>query len=387
MNTSIESAAERLERWVVEQALPLWQARGISPEAGGHYEQLNADGEVDRETNIRVRVQARQVFAFAFASHWGWCQGEPEARQLLAFIEQHTAHPTAGGGFTHLMNPGFELIDTRQDLYDHAFFLLAYAWSYRAFGDVAFLRAAERLVAHLDREFGSVHGGWIEGDYPCEQRRQNPHMHLFEAMMALYEASGDARWLARAGELFTLFQARFYSDEHEVLFEFFTPDWQLKHATEQAPLEPGHMFEWVWLLDWYQRLSGHPVGVYTEALYRRGLELGLAPSGLVWDEVTLKGDLLKPTKRCWGLTELIKASLVRAREGDPEAEARAVQALQALFDYYLCGSTPGTYVDQRGRADEVVLDKAPASTLYHLLVLAAEVVAYAQVLPETDSAD
>ena len=196
--------------------------------------------------------------------------------------------------------------------------------------------------------------------------------------MALYEASGDGKWLARAGELFALFQTRFFDSERGVLFEFFEEDWRLKHTPEQAPVEPGHMFEWVWLLDWYHRLSGHPVEVYTEALYRQGLAIGRVASGLVLDEVLPDGTPLKNTKRCWGLTELIKGSLVRARAGDPEAEARAVQAIDDLFTYYLTAATPGAYVDQRGADDEVVLDKAPASTLYHLVVLAAEVADYAK---------
>lgn len=378
MSNGIKSAAERLERWVTQDALPLWQKVGVSPDHGGHYEQLNLDGSIDHETNIRVRVQARQAFAFAFASHRDWCRGEDHARRLMRFVEEHTAHPAAGGGFTHLMSPDFHVIDQKQDLYDHAFSLLAYAWCYRALGDRQYLAGAEALMAHLDERFASVGGGWIEGDYTFAHRRQNPHMHLFEAMMSLYEASGEARWLARAGELFALFQTRFYDAEREVLFEFFTDDWELKHSPEQAPVEPGHMMEWVWLLDWYHRLTGHPVDIYTEALYRRGLELGQVASGLLWDEVTLDGTPLKYTKRCWGLTELIKASLVRARAGDPEAEPRAVKAIEDLFTYYLCAPTPGAYVDQRGEQDEeVTIDKAPASTLYHLLVLAAEVVDYA----------
>jgi len=378
MSSSIQSAARRLEDWVQQAALPLWQKIGIDLQQGGHYEALNYDGGIDYASNIRVRVQARQAFAFAFASHRGWCQGEPQARKLMQFMAQRTAHPSAGAGFTHLLGPDFQVIDPKQDLYDHAFSLLAYGWCYRALGERQYLEGAERLLIHLDRCFASPHGGWIEGDYPHVQRRQNPHMHLFEAMMALYEASGDAAWLARAGELFALFQTRFYDHEREVLFEFFTDDWTLKHAPEQAPIEPGHMVEWVWLLDWYHRLTGHPVTVYTEALYRRALELGETESGLLWDEVRLDGTPLKHTKRLWGLTELIKASLVRAREGDPSAEARAVKGLNDLFDCYLCAPTPGAYVDQLGERDQVVLDKAPASTLYHLVVLAAEVVDYAR---------
>lgn len=382
MTESLFEAARKLERWIVEDALPLWQRVGLDPKHGGHYECLKSDGSIDRESNVRVRVQARQAFVYAIASHRGWCDGESQARQLLDFIESRTSHPSAGGGFTHLMDANFDVIDQRQDLYDHAFSVLAFAWAYRAFGDAHFLAQAEALVAHLDRRFGAAYGGWLEGDYDYSLRRQNPHMHLLEAMLALYDATGNAKWLARAGELFSLFESRFYDPEQQVLFEFFQADWTLSEGDAGRVVEPGHMMEWVWLLDWYGRRSGRPVEQYTRALYRKGLAIGLSDSGLIFDAVEPDGKPLKATKRCWGITELVKASLVRARAGDEDGELRAAQALNNLFDYYLCAETPGAYVDQRGERDEITEAKAPASTLYHLLVLLAEVQDYVQTIGE-----
>src|SRR5690606_16657925 len=128
MNQSLIDAACKLERWIVQDALPLWRRLGMDPEHKGHYEGLNKDGSPDLESNIRVRVQARQAFVYAIATYRGWCDGEQPARQLMSFIETRTAHPDAGGGFTHLLDRDFAIIDTRQDLYDHAFSVLAYAW-------------------------------------------------------------------------------------------------------------------------------------------------------------------------------------------------------------------------------------------------------------------
>lgn len=375
MSQTIVEAAQRLDNWIVQDALPLWLRLGFNPDHGGHYEGLKNDGTPDFDSKVRVRVQARQAFVYALASHRGWCNGESQARQLLAFAETRAAHPS-GGGFAHLLDNNFQVIDDRQDLYDQAFFVLAYAWCYRAFGDTSFLAGAEALIDHLDARFGAEYGGWLEGDYACKHRRQNPHMHLFEALLALYDATGDSKWLARVGELFSLFETRFYSPEHQVLFEFFEDDWRLTQDPVGIQVEPGHMMEWVWLLDWYSRRSGRPVDCYTHALYRKGLAIGTSKSGLVYDAVSAQGQLLKPTKRCWGITELIKASLVRASAGDADAEARAVKGIEDLFHYYLCATTPGAYVDQRGEQDEVVVDEAPASTLYHLLALNAEVQDY-----------
>lgn len=375
MSPSLLAASNRLEQWIREAALPLWLRIGIDADTGANYERLTPEGEVDRGVDSRVRVQARQAFFYAQAYDRGWCpEGKVVAQGLLRFIRERAAHPSAGGGYVHLMNARFEVIDNKQDLYDHAFSLLANAWGYRAFGDTIYLHEAEKLVAHLDARLGSACGGWIEGDYDYACRRQNPHMHLFEAFLALYDATGDAKWLARVGELFALFQTRFFDAEQGVLFEFFNEDWTRLADARGEVVEPGHMMEWVWLLDWYSRRSGRPVKQYIDALYNRGLEIGMAPSGLLYDAVAPDGRILDHNKRCWGITELIKASLVQIRAGHPAAEAVAIKGVDDLFTYYLCAATPGSYVDRRGAKDEVVVDIAPASSLYHLIVAAVELV-------------
>ncbi len=375
MSAPLKAAAHRLQSWIKNDAIPLWLERGLDPQTRAHYERLLPSGAPDLESSVRVRVQARQAFFFTVSASRGWCsQGQEVAQNLLGFVQKYAAHPIAAGGYTHLMDKHFKVVDAKQDLYDHAFFILANAWCYRAFGDKAALAEAEKIVAHLDECFGSACGGWIEGDYDFACRRQNPHMHLFEAFLALYDATGDAKWLARVGELFALFQTRFFDAEQQVLFEFFQNDWQRCGDAKGEVVEPGHMMEWVWLLDWYSRRSGRPVRQYTRVLYEKGIAIGMDKSGLLFDAVTPDGRVIDRNKRCWGITELIKASLVQIREGNPNAEAIAIKAVNDLFDYYLCSTAPGSYVDQRGAQDEVVVDFAPASTLYHLIVAAVELI-------------
>ena len=373
MSQELRAAAQRLEDWFKNEAIPLWLTRGLEPTTGLNYERLFADGAVDFTANLRTRVQARQAFVYTVATERGWyAEGAQVAQKMLAYIQTHAAHPTAKAGYCHLLSADFQVLDTKQDLYDHAFFILANAWIYRLTGSLTALNEAEKIIAHLDAEFGSACGGWLEGDYAYECRRQNPHMHLFEAFLALYDATGNAKWLARVGELFSLFQTRFFDAEQQVLFEFFENDWQRCRDVKGSIVEPGHMMEWVWLLDWYNRCSGRPVRQYTRVLYEKGLAIGMDPSGLLYDAVAADGRIIDAKKRCWGITELIKASLVQIREGNPKAEAIAIKAVDDLFTYYLCATTPGSYIDQRDEQNEIAVDFAPASTLYHLIVAATE---------------
>lgn len=385
MSETLNAAANRLENWIKDDAIPLWLERGLDSVTGANYERLTPAGTPDYESSVRVRVQARQAFFFAAAYDRGWCsQGKDVAISLLKFVQQHAAHPTAGAGYTHLMDKNFKITDFKQDLYDHAFFLLANAWCYRVSGDIGYVQEAERLVTHLDLRFGSAAGGWGEGDYDYSCRRQNPHMHLFEAFLALFDATGDERWLKRADDIFVLFEKYFFDPSSGVLFEFFDDDWNRLPNAKGDTVEPGHMMEWVWLLDWYSRRRHCSVKQYTSVLYKRGLELGMDKSGLLFDAVKPDGEIIDSNKRCWGLTELIKASLVQIREGNPKAEEIAIKSVDNLFRYYLCASTPGSYVDQRGAADEVVVDLAPASTLYHLIVAAMELVDHVKPIAQAD---
>lgn len=370
-------ASIRLEAWTRQHALPLWVERGFDPSAHAFYERLLPDGSADRRANIRVRVQARQIFVYAMAHALGWYPGRPIVETALAFVDKIAVHPTAEKGYAHLLDHRFKVIDSKQDLYDHAFFVLAYAWCYRAFGNEAALRKAVDLVDYFDRTFASEHGGWREGDYPAEYRRQNPHMHWLEAFLALYDATGEERWLAKAGEVVRLFETRFYDSREKVLLEYFTDDWSVPATDAGEIVEPGHLMEWVWLLRGYESRAQQPVAGFADALYDKAHEIGLSPSGLLFDEVKADGSVIKATKRCWPMTEYIKAGIAQARAGRPEGAEHAAVAIDKLFEYYICNERdPGLYIDRRGANDEIIDEVTPASTLYHLIVAAAEASAY-----------
>lgn len=374
---SLRRAASRFESWFRERALPFWKGNGIDPVARSFYERLLPDGSPDLKADVRLRVQARQIFVYAFAQDLGWCDnGRAPAEGALAFVERVGAH--SAGGFVHLLDSRHRVIDERQDLYDHAFFLLAYAWCHRAFGTGGALRKAAELANYLDRALGSEKGGWLEGDYPAPCRRQNPHMHMLEAYLALYDASGEHRWLDGAERIVRLFEKHFYDARRGVLLEYFADDWAPLPGEKGGIVEPGHMMEWVWLLRWYESRTRRSLAHFADTLYDRACALGTsAGSGLLIDEISADGRVLGANKRCWPQTEYIKAAVAQARAGRRECEAHAAQAIDRLFRYYLDEvPVPGLYLDRRDAGDAIIPGPVPASTLYHLIVAAAEASAY-----------
>ena len=373
----MRNESQQLVRWLTEQALPRYRTEALIPGLPSgmwaSFEALKADGTPNPSLNLRVRVQARQMFVYCRAQKMGWAQDvEPMVRGMAEFIGHYAVTPCRSDGYVHLLKPDFSCADAKKDLYDHAFFALAYAAIYDTFGDKNARRKALRIVEWVEDEWTAPNGGWQEGDYSAPWRRQNPHMHWLETFLFLYEASGKKEWAERAKAVFALFKQHFYAPQTQVLLEFFTADWSVAPGPVGEAVEPGHMFEWVWLLRWYERLFGEDTSAYANALWHKALAIGLDLEGLVYDQVTADGRVTEATKRLWPMTELIKAGVSQARAGVAGAEAIAAKALADLQRFYLTTPVPGVYLDKLGAANEIVDDGAPASTLYHLIGAAIE---------------
>ena len=372
------SASADFTAWC-KTALAYWAQNGCDPR-GGAYEHLFMDGAPDADHLRRVRVQARFVYVYAHAAELGWYEGSKSAcDHVWKFL---TGPGFAGGDFiregpkgcAHLVTGTGAMHDDMRDTYAQAFVLLCGAWRYKAFDDEIALKTAEDTLNYLDTHVKADSGGWYEAlPAPAtKQRRQNPHMHLFESFLALYELTGKAIYLARADEMFALFEAHFFDEERKALLEFFNPDWSPENG-DGGPTEPGHMMEWCWLLRVYEKLSGKNMDRYANALFEGGMEYGLnAKLGLLCDAVELDGTPSKPTLRSWPQTELIKASVAQAAAGQSAYLKDATKAIRALMKYYLDVSVKGGWADQLDPEGNIISKVMPTSTFYHLFCAAVE---------------
>ena len=119
--------------------------------------------------------------------------------------------PTASHGWVFSVHPDGAVHDAKRDFYAHAFALFGLAWAYKLAPEPRFLSAALNTLTVLDQHFESPTGGY-HSVLPADagKREQNPHMHLFEAMLAWFEATGREMFLARAAELYGMMAARFF---------------------------------------------------------------------------------------------------------------------------------------------------------------------------------
>ena len=114
-----------------------------------------------------------------------------------------------------------------RDTYGHAFVLLGLAWYYRLTKDAQIRAIVDSTLAFVDEGLASQNGGYVDAvPAPDAIRRQNPHMHLFEACLALYEALEDPQHLTRAAAIFDLFAERFFQPATGTLCEYFTAELQ-----------------------------------------------------------------------------------------------------------------------------------------------------------------
>src|SRR5262249_19526677 len=138
--------------------------------------------------------------------------------------------------------------------------------------------------------------------------------------------SGEGRYLVRAGQLFELFASRFFRSEEGVLGEYFTARLAPADGLAGRLVEPGHHYEWIWLLRRFEWASGRPTDRYVDALYAHADRHGFDRQGLIVDQVLIDGKHHAPSRRIWPVAEAIKANLVEARRG----RARSAEKANAL---------------------------------------------------------
>ncbi len=366
----------RYVQWLQGESIPAWNAVGFDKGRGLFFERLTLDGEPDRKTDLRIRTHMRQVYVFAHAALLGLAPAEAALAKAKRGLDKARAvafMPDGRLGWIHSIAQDGRITDTRRDLYDHAFVLHALAWVLKATGSDVYRELIAGTLAAIDELMAANHGGWAESDRHELPRRQNPHMHLFEACLALYETTGEAAHLARADRIFELFRTHFFDGQRKVLREFFGADWHLGAAFGSHRLEPGHMMEWVWLLRRYARSANADVDAWCADLFASAERLGLH-GGFLVDEIDLDGKPLVDGRRLWPQTEHLKANLVQYEAtGDRRYLDGANAITERLFATYLAGPKPGLWFDRFTLDGKLAVDHVPASILYHLFAPAVEI--------------
>ena len=315
----------------------------------------------------RCRVQPRQIYSFALAEAAGWRGPATEAvdHGLAFFLSKYRR---ADGLFRASVAPDGAPVDERAVLYDQAFALLGLYGGYCVTGRAELADQAKSLLECILQHFKHQPTGFREDDGAPYQ--SNAQMHLFEACIAWSPVLGGA-FARTADELGNLCLEHLIDAERGCIDEFYDADWRPAGINADAPqrrVEPGHQFEWAWLLAQWGRVRGRD----TTAVVRRLFEIGEASVQAGIDAapaaITPDGALVEPIARLWPQTERLRTAawLAASAADDRDTFTRAACSAARCVFGYLDMPMAGLWRDKLRGDGSFVDETAPASSLYHL---------------------
>jgi mannose/cellobiose epimerase-like protein (N-acyl-D-glucosamine 2-epimerase family) len=361
--------AEKLRRWLFEAALPLWWEVGADRSLGGYHERIDFNG-IPVKLPRRSRVAARLAFCYSEAGRLGWEGPWRRAGQhALNFLR--TRFVKSDGTVLAAVDQEGGVFDSTFDLYNQAFALLAYACGHVAIDPDGGWRArACALIETLMREFAHPGGGFREDRGGQLSLRANPHMHLLEAALVWLEIDHDPVWRELADEIVALCLNRFVDPGTGVLRELFTGDWTPKDGMEGEIVEPGHHYEWAYLLARWAASTGREQPLAVPKLIAFADAHGIDPIRRVAvNSVRLDGRIHNPVARLWPQAERIRAYLIDRHDGD---ERRLREAIDSL-NRYLAAPLPGLWYENLAADGQFIVEAAPATSLYHVVGAIAEI--------------
>jgi mannose-6-phosphate isomerase len=322
-------------------------------------------------------VVARQIYVFAVAQSLGWTEPTDALIQHgLDFL--HHRLQQADGTFASSVQTDGTVVNGQFDLYEQAFALFALAWAHRRSPSVKDLlpqQAAQTLGA-LNLAYRHPRRGYEESSPPSVPLKSNPHMHLFEATLAWEACAPDdqiATWQDLSDELAHLALERLIDSNSGALSEYFDHDWQRMPDASGDVVEPGHQFEWAWLLIRWGTVRQRPDAI---AAAHRLVDLaerhGICPTrNVAINQINHAMAPVDGLAKLWPQTERIKAwcamhSTAHTPQEAAHALAQATQSIQGLM-LYLSHATPGLWQEVMLPDGSFTAEPCRASSLYHIV--------------------
>ncbi|HEY5820294.1 MAG TPA: AGE family epimerase/isomerase [Mesorhizobium sp.] len=277
-------------RWLRQRAdelFDLFDPRAIN--ADGGFFDLDPAGQPLKLANpVRpIHGTARMVHCYSIGSLLGRPGSDAIVDHGMRYLWDHHRDQKHGGYVWSLDNDGPR--DATKQGYGHAFVLLA-ASSARLVGHPLADKMLADVTELLNRRFWDDAHGAIAEEFQQDwtpmpgYRGQNSNMHLTEALMAAFEATGERDYLNKAERIADLIINRRARECGFRVAEHFDEDWAVdrnyKAVNEMfrpSGTTPGHWLEWVrlilqlWVLggkrnDWMPQAA--------EALFEQSVALG-----------------------------------------------------------------------------------------------------------------
>ncbi|AIR88270.1 AGE family epimerase/isomerase [Pseudomonas cremoricolorata] len=350
--SELSQRLNRVRRHFAEHIVPLWQGPGWNAELALPFEALDAQQRPEPVKRYRAMACARQLYLFS--SRLEQPGAAQRAAALFDSLQRHF-HDAQHGGWFYSIDANGKPLDRRKDLYTHAFiaFACAHYWGQVKAPAVAavlddvltvvtqrFARTDGLYEASLAEDWSNLNTGPL----------QNPSMHLAEAFLQVLAVRDDS---ATEQALLTLCDAlhrHFIEPQHGLMLE-------KPCGTVDNWFEPGHQFEWFYLLETSALLRGTPLHAAIDRAFdfaeRHGVE-----RGAVLAMLDVQGRVLDATQRIWAKAEYLRALVLR-----PNAQGRLLEQLSALEQLFF---HPHGWHECRDASGAVSRHDMPSTTPYHL---------------------
>lgn len=358
--------------------LPLWLRQSEHLHGDGRAElvceALNEHGNPLPAPFHRTLVCARQAFYFLrMASLMPETEGDVLRLRGLAFLDQllerYADH--VNGGFVRSLKPDGAVHDGDKDLYTLAFVVLACAEGHRHTSADRYLDVANGVLKLVEEAFWSPSHGAFHSVMARDLRSsraspaQNPHMHLFEAISALWDTGRDSGHAEQLKRLASVVDDCFFDPEVGAVLELPRDEHSMSNR-----IEPGHQFEWFSLVsERADLLSTSAFATHIRQAFEAANRRGLDASGHLVPLAKSTGwHTMDASNRIWTQLEWIR-SLAADRMGDALVDRSVLPAaLDALFKTFLRDDGWIEMVE----GDKIVRREMPASTPYHFVGCAEE---------------
>lgn len=367
----------------VADILDFYDRHALDPR-GGFFHYLKDDGSVYERAHRHLVSATRLVFTQAMA-YTHSCEERylEQARHALSHLERfrHARGPLAGLYAWTVRNGRIE--DGTVMAYGQAFVLLAYAHAHRI---------GLSQVQEVEQAFERMEAAFFEADqraYADEitpsgellaYRGQNANMHMCEACLAAYSATGQVRYLERARLLIERFVFDLARQTQGLVWEHYHQDWLPDHDYNRGNrdnifkpwgFQTGHQTEWAKLLLIAHAIDARPDYVMRAAELQRaawvhgwdgehgGLIYGFDPARQPYDSdkyFWVQAESLASAWRLWRVT------------GEPEFR-RQYQAIWAWSWEHMVDHQYGAWFRILGADGRKLEDtKSPAGKVdYHTM--------------------
>jgi cellobiose epimerase len=361
---------------LIRDNLNHWRDAGATPSG---FFQINLDREwrepAGEPREATAVSQGRQIYNMAVGYEFSRDQRFLTALDRGIEFLTSRMHDDKHGGYFARVSPDGTVLDDSKQSYGLSFIVFGLAHAARVTKNAAYADAAMRALAEMkpmqrdglfyvgsmNREFTTVAargGGRAAGApsagaaaagtgaaAPAEPARGHGfNQHLFEALLALYDATGSRavfnQMVATLEEM-----ASHFDHEYGYLPESFDANWK---KTAGDRLNVGHLYEWAWLFSRAVE-EGAPNGSKYIAMGNRMIDLGNKvgynrPAGGIWSGADVNGNVPNKQMVWWCQAELLRATAHYAiRHGRSDLWPSFDQSLAFLRANFLDAEYGGWY--------------------------------------------